>query len=191
MKSYEGFNNEAPAQRAHMLPAGAYVAAIKAVKIDGAEPDQRLVLRLEITEGEWAGYFTKRYQHDSGGRFEAKYKGDYYLQIPNKANPRRQHYDWDVNAFNAAIYNITASNPGFAWDWDETKLVGKIVGINVRQGTYNGAPYTRIGRLEDANAVRAGTVQAMPPMAARSSQPAEPEQPAAPTFTPMDTDLPF
>ena len=192
MKPYEGFNTQAPAQRFQMLPAGTYVAAIKAVKIEGTEPDQQLVLRLEIVEGAYAGYYTKRYQHDAGGRFEARYKGDYRLQIPNQANQYRKHYDWDANAFNAAIYSITASNPGFVWDWDENKLIGKLVGINVREGTYNGASYTRIGRLEDVNAVRAGTVQTMPPMAARNDQPAEPEQPAAPqSFTQVNTDLPF
>lgn len=192
MKPYEGFNNQAPTQRFQMLPAGTYVAAIKAVKIEGSEPDQQLVLRLEIIEGPWSGYYTKRYQHDQNGRFEARYKGDYFLQIPNQANPHRKHFEWDANAFNAAIYNITASNPGFVWDWDENKLVGRIVGINVREGTYNGAAYTRIGRLEDANAVRAGTVQTMQPMAARNDQTAEAEPPAAAqTYTQVNTDLPF
>jgi hypothetical protein len=86
MKQYNGFKSEAPATGYAMLPAGAYVCGIKNVKIDGAEPDQQLVLRLEIIEGEYAGYYTKRYEHDSQNagynqKYAAKYKGDYRLQV--------------------------------------------------------------------------------------------------------------
>ena len=52
MKQFEGFKSEARAERYPMLPAGAYVCGIKNVKIEGQEPDQQLVLRLEIVEGE-------------------------------------------------------------------------------------------------------------------------------------------
>ena len=55
MKPYEGFKSEPSAKKYPMLPAGAYVATVKNVKIEGTEPDQSLILRLEIVEGEWAG----------------------------------------------------------------------------------------------------------------------------------------
>ena len=74
-----GFKSEAPSKGFQMLPTGAYVAGITNVKIEGTEPDQRIVLRLDIIEGEHAGYFTKRYQSESGnssGKYEVKYKGD-------------------------------------------------------------------------------------------------------------------
>ena len=29
--------------------------------------------------------------------------------------------------------NIEASNPGYVWDWDESKLVGKVCGINYHE----------------------------------------------------------
>lgn len=163
MKPIEGFKAEAPAASYPMLPKGLYVAKINNVKIDGDEPDQRLVLRVDITEGEHAGYYVKRFNSDKerGGQYEAKYKGDFSIQIPNQNNPRRQHYDWDNRAFGNAIWAIEQSNPGYHWDWNEAGLKGKAVGINVRGGTYNGKPYTSIGRLESVQAIRDGSAKVM------------------------------
>ena len=163
MKAIEGFKTEAPAISYPMLPKGLYVAKINNVKIDGEAQDQRLVIRLDITEGEYAGYYTKRYNADRerGGQYEPKYKGDYSIQIPDQGNPRRTHYDWDVRAFSNAMWAIEQSNPGYHWDWNETGLKGKAVGINVRGGTYNGKPYTSIGRLESIQMIKDGTAKLM------------------------------
>ena len=200
MKKFEGFKSEASGKKFPMLPAGAYVAGIKNVKIDGTEPDQQLVLRLDIIEGEFAGYYTKRWENDSQNagfqqRYEAKYKGDLRIQIPNPDNGKRQHPEWDVRTFNNAIWCIEQSNPGYKWDWNEAALKGKIVGINVRAGVYNGNEYTTIGRLEVAEDVRKGLVTAMRPKEDRSasavaSAPASAAGPAG--FTAVETDeLPF
>lgn len=173
MKAFDGFKSEKQSGGSYgQLPVGVYVAGIKNVKIEGAEPDQSLILRLDIVEGEYAGYYTKRFQHDSeaGGRYEAKYKGDYRLRIPNPANTKVQHPEWDVKTFNGAIWAIESSNPGYHWDWNEQALKGKFVGINVREGTFNDVPYTTIGRLESAEEVRQGKVKPMKPMQPRYAQ---------------------
>ena len=167
IKQYDGFKAEASA-RFPMLPAGTYVVAIKNVKVDGQEPDQQLVLRLDVIEGEWAGYYTKRYEHDTKNagfsqKYEAKYKGDLRIQIPNPDNGKRKYYDSDVRTFNTAICRIEQSNPGYTWNWNEASLKGKTVGINVREGTYNDSPYTQIGQLENADDVRKGIVETMKP----------------------------
>lgn len=170
MKQFAGFKSEAPSQGFGMLPKGAYVTVIQNVRIEGNEPDQRLVIRLEITEGEHTGYYSRRYKYDtdnSSGKYDVRYKGDYKLQIPDSSNTNRQHPEWDLRSFNNAIWAIEQSNPGYHWDWNENGLKGKTVGINVRQGTFNGIPYTTIGRLEDVNLVRAGKVQPMKDMAPR------------------------
>ena len=189
MKPISGFKTEAPRAAYPMLPKGLYTAGIKAVKVEGAEPDQRLVIRLEIINGDWAGYYTKRYQNDaaSGGRFEAKYKGDYSLQIPDQANPKRQHYDWDYRSFNNAIWAIEDSNPGYHWDWNEQGLVGKTVGINVRQGSYNGNPYTTIGRLESTQMMAAGKCKLMKDMEPRGDA----TQVTTTTEMVVDEEVPF
>ena len=185
MKQYEGFKSEASGKKYPMLPAGTYVAGIKNVKIDGDEPDQQLVLRLDIIEGEYAGYYTKRYENDSQGagydqQYQAKYKGDLRIQVPNPDNTKRSHPEWDVRTFNNAIYCIEQSNPGYKWDWDEKKLKGKTVGINVREGTYNGNVYTQIGRLEVAEDVRRGIVETM-----------KPKKPSGQTVTGVDAQTGF
>ena len=175
-----------------MLPKGLYTAKIMGAKVEGTEPDQRLIIRLDISEGEFAGYYSRRYKadQDRGSQFTVKYKGDYAIQIPNEANPRRQHYEWDHRAFCGAIWAIEQSNPGYHWDWNEAGLKGKTVGINVRQGTYNGNPYTTIGRLESLEEMKAGRVKLM-----RDAEPrgdVQPTQPVPETFTKVeDEDIPF
>ena len=177
MAKINGFKSEAPSSAYPMLPAGAYVCGIKNVKIDGKEPDRQIVLRLDIIEGEAAGYYTKRYEHDSqsGGKYEVKYKGDFRIQIPDENNAKRQHPEWDLRTLNNSIWCIEASNPGFHWDGDTDhigQLKGKIVGINVREGVYNGNVFTQIGRLENADDVRKGIVKPMKPRSDGSSLPA-------------------
>ena len=63
---------------------------------------------------------------------------------------------------------IEDSNPGYKWDWNEEGLKGLFVGINVRQGTYNGNEFTKIVQLESANDVRMGKVETLPPMDPKS-----------------------
>ena len=197
MKPVNGFQSQAPGASYPMLPKGAYVCAIQNVKIEGQEPDQQLVLRLEVIEGPYAGYFTKRFKTESANtqsRFPAKYKGDISIQIPNEANTKRSHNEWDLNTFNRAIGAIEASNDGYKWDWNEMGLKGKVVGVSVQLGTYNGVEFTRPRRLEDANQVREGKVKPMkdsePRMDGDNGGYAGASDPSG--FTPVETDeLPF
>ena len=200
MKMFTGFKSEAPTTAFPMLPAGTYVAAIKNVKVDGNAPDQQLVLRLDIIEGDQTAYYTRRYEHDSknAGNYPAKYKGDLRIQIPDPENHKRIHPEWDTKAFNNAMYAIENSNKGIRFDWDAifagdfVFLKGKTVGINVRDATYNGASYTTIGRLEVADDVRSGAVKTMPPKKERETPAPEAQPAAAPGFTVVDMDdLPF
>ena len=200
MKAFEGFKSEAPKMSFPMLPAGAYAGVIRDIRIDGSEPDQNLVLCLEVTEGEWAGYFMNRYQHDaerarSGGEFAAKYKGVYRLRIPNPANTYAQHPEWDIRSFNNAMWAVEQSNPGYHWDWKEAGLKGKQVGFSVRESSYQGNAFTEIGRLEDINAVRAGKVKPMKPREEKNagvSVTAASAVPSHAAFTQVEVDdLPF
>ncbi len=170
MNPINGFSPKAPTTKTPMLPKGAYVAGVKGVKIEGTAPDQRIVIALDIIEGEQTGYYTNRFNQESKnstGKYEVKFKGTYRLQIPNEANQKRQHYDWDLRSFENAIWAFEDSNPGYHWDWNEAGLKGKVIGINVRRGEYNGIEYTTIGRLESANAVREGKVKVMADMKPR------------------------
>ena len=164
MKPFAGFKSEASSNKPRMLPAGPYVAVIKAVKIDGQEPEQTLVLRVDVAEGEYKDYFMNRYKRESEkGTYEPRYKGDFRLRIPNENNTKAMYPESDLRNFNDAMFRIEGSNPGYHWDWNEQGLVGKIVGINMQEGEYNGNTFTRIGRLENADDVRKGIVSPMKP----------------------------
>ena len=197
MKAYEGFKSEASGSAYPMLPVGAYVCEIKNVKIDGKEPDQKLILRLDIVEGEHTGYYTKRYEHDAGRNaqnhmYVTKYKGDFTLNIPNPDNTKREHPEWDIKVFNNMVFCVEQSNEGYTWDWNEKSLKGKLVGINVRAGTYNGNPYTQIGKLETVKDVRAGVCKPMKPKPDTNPPTAEASADSTPSFTEVETDeLPF
>lgn len=189
MKPINGFKSEAPAAGSKMLPKGLYIGQIKNVKLEGTEPDQHLVLRIDITEGEYTNYYTDRYKADQerGSQYGVKYKGDFYLQIPNEDNRKREHFDWDMRSFNNAIWAIEDSNKGYHWDWNEACLKGKAVGINVRQGSYNGIPYTTIGRLESTRMISEGKCRLMPDMKPRGTT----TESAAPADYPVDEEVPF
>jgi hypothetical protein len=198
MAKINGFKSEAPSNSFPMLPVGAYVCGIKNVKIEGKAPDQQIVLRLDIIEGEQTAYFTKRYNHDTnaGGKYEVRYKGDFKIQIPDANNAKRQHPEWDLKTLNNSIWCIEASNPGFKWDGDTDhigELKGKLVGINVREGIYNGNTFTQIGKLETVDDVRQGLVKPMKPRSDGSSLPQTAPAAADPSgFTPVETEeLPF
>ena len=193
MKAFNGFKAEANTKKTGPLPAGAYVAKIKGVKIEGNEPDQQLVLRVDVCEGPYTDYFLNRYKREKeNSRYEPRYKGDYKLRIPNEDNTKAMYPESDLRRFNDAIYRIEQSNEGYTWDWDEKGLVGKLVGINMQASEYNGYEFTKIGRLEIAGDVRKGIVQAMQPKAPTGDAYDTPHIDQQTGFTAVETDqLPF
>lgn len=195
MKSFGGFERKLKSRGYEQLPAGAYVARIKAVKIDGQEPDQRLVLRLDIDEGPYKEYYTKRYMHDtknSNGKYKVNYKGDFRIRIPNEDNKNARYPEQDLKNWGDFIAKIEMSNPGYEWDWEEQGLRGKLIGVSVQQGTYNGAMYTSPKRLEVVDDVRMGRVNMMEPMAPRSDASYDPPVDQSSGFAKVETDeLPF
>ena len=135
MKAFNGFKAEAKPKGYPQLPEGPYVAKIMAVKLEGFEPDQTLILRLDVAEGNYAGYYAKRFQHDTerkNAQYPAKYKGDFRLRVPNPESKKSQYPESDLANFNEAVYKIQESNPGYHWDWNEDGLKGLLVGINVK-----------------------------------------------------------
>ena len=190
MKPINGFKSEIMSKKPKMLPAGPYVAKIKAVKIDGQEPNQQLVLRVDVCEGEYTDYFMKRYKMEAEkSRFEPRYKGDYKLRIPNENS---LYPESDLKRFNDAIARIERSNEGYTWDWNEQGLVGKIVGINMQEGDCNGYPFTKIARLEIAEDVRRGVVATLPPKVPRGDADDSAHIDQQSGFTAVETDeLPF
>ena len=191
MKAFNGFKSEASSTKVPPLPVGTYVAKIKAVKIDGLEPDQRMIIRVDVCEGPFTDYFLTQYKRaKESSKYEPKYKGDYKIRIPNEANTKSQYPESDIRRFNDMIYRIEQSNSGYHWDWNENGLVGLLVGINMVEDEYNGYKFTKIGRLEIADDVRKGIVQ---PAKKKDQQgDADDSQYVDKGFTAVETDeLPF
>lgn len=194
MKAYNGFEKKVSGKAYEQLPPGPYVAVIKAVKLEGYEPDQKLILRLDIAEGPYEGYYMKRYINDSkrdNAKYPARYKGDFRLRVPNDENTKAMYPESDKKRFNDFIARIEASNPGYEWGWEENTLKGLMIGVSVQQGTYNGSGFTKIARLETVDDVRNGKVSIMPPMEPRGDA-WEPPVDQQSGFTVVNTDeVPF
>ena len=94
------------------LPAGGYVCKIQNV-VD--VPDKEyLVIDLDIAEGEYKGYFENQYV-----RFGGNWKCKKYQSYRERALP----------IFKGFTTSVEESNDRYLWDFDETKLKGKLVGV--------------------------------------------------------------
>lgn len=191
MISFAGMEAKAMNTAYPMLPAGPYIGKIINIRIDGTAPRQTLVISIDITEGEYAQYFAKKYHHDceNKGQYEPKYRGEYKLRIPHP-DSGSQYPESDKRKFNDAMWRIEQSNSGYRWDGNEAGLIGKAIGISVQDGSYNDKPFTAIGRLEIVDDIRNGLVKTMKPRKPSYSPDYYASQPAG--YTPVtDVEDPF
>lgn len=103
------------------VPNGAYACQIMGVTMKNTQSGRSYIeLMLEITDGEYKGFFTKDYkaQPDNGNK---KWRGCINLWIP-QANDE----NWKVEQFLRAIKAIDVSN-GSTFDGNEASLKGKVV----------------------------------------------------------------
>ena len=194
--SYKGFEAK-PNNNGFITlpPVGAYVAEIQAVRFtpkNEAENVYRdtIELMIEITEGECKNRYHEVYESQKE-RFgdSIKYKGIFKLIPPVDGE---DGYDWRRSAFEGNLWCVEQSNPDYHWDWDEKKLKGKKIGINVRQYlyTYNGKDRetTEIGRFETVEDVKAGKVKPMRPRDRRENKDAEDASTDGSGFTDVSKD---
>lgn len=107
------------------LPKGGYIAKILDCKEEqSATGYQWLAISFDIAEGEHKGYFAEQYRANTNE--DKKWRGTYNAFIPDESS---QYYEDNLNKFKTMIANIEESNPGYHWDWDETKLKGKMIGL--------------------------------------------------------------
>lgn len=179
--------------------AGAYPAIIKGARVEDTPwGGQRLVLALDITEGEYAGRYQDIFDFDKkAGSYQAKWRGTFRQNIPTGDGSEKD--SWTQRSLEGTVWALEQSNPGYTWDWDETKLIGKRVGISVRnkEWEYNDLTgwTTEIGRLESLEDVKAGKVKPMrdkPLNNTNQGSTAAPATADASGFTPVETsELPF
>ena len=177
MKPIQGYDlvNEA----GEFKPLPAMVVGVRITKVVDVPEKEYLEIYCDITKGEYANYF--KTLTDAGLKDTSKHIRSY------KQNA--------LPFFKAFITAVTKTNPGYQWDWDEQKLVGKNVIAVFGQEEYldndgNVKIATRVQEFRSLEAYQAGRIQ-VPEL----KKLPENEKPAEQTATPLmeinDDDLPF
>ena len=101
------------------LPIGAYECVIKDARINHNEENGKdtLKISIDIASGEYKDYFLKSYENDT--RIDKKWNNNAVKYLAFEGD--------NVSYFKGFITCVENSNPGYTWDWNETKLKGKKV----------------------------------------------------------------
>lgn len=138
------------------LPKGGYVCKILTVEENESKNgNPYLVFALDISEGEYMGFFAEDYQSQTG---EKKWHFNHRLMIPtDKSKP------YTVQLFKTFNAYLEDSNPGWHFDFsqDEKQYRGKTIGVLVNEREYETRSgkrgmTTNIARIVKANTVRSG-----------------------------------
>lgn len=173
MKSINGWENvEAQGNEEYKrLVPGGYVCRI--TKVEDHPDKQYLYIEFDIAEGEFTGH----------GADCLERRGFNPLKM------YRSYTEKSAGMFKGFTQCVEESNTGYTWDWDEKKLVGRIIGVVLGEEEYkkrDGTVGTRFNaRVKTSQAIRAGKFKVP------EKKCLEPEPSSA--FTPMEDDgeLPF
>ena len=138
IKRFNGYE-EAKAYTAYTreLPRGGYVCKILDAVVTENQYGQSIKILFDIEEGDFKGYYQQKY--DAKDHADKKWPGVFLLSVPNDDGTERD--GWTKNKFKTFIVSLEESNPGYHFDWDESKFKGKLVGLifNLRQYEFNGS----------------------------------------------------
>ena len=110
------------------LPLGGYVCQVKKAVVQPNDFGDQLCILFDISEGDFKGYYGNEFKNNtSEGK---KWKGVLRQWIP-KDNGTEQD-EWTKSSFKGMLAAFEKSNPGYQWNWDETSLAGKLIGILYR-----------------------------------------------------------
>lgn len=127
MKKFNGFEAKKSAGR-EQLPAGGYVAKIMAAEEVHYDWGDVLLISFDIAEGQYQGFFASDYK--SQDKEDKKWRGTYRARIP--ADDGSEKDEWTKRSFGNTIWAVEDSNNGYHWDWNESSLKGKTVGVLYR-----------------------------------------------------------
>ena len=113
------------------LPAGGYKCIIKNAKCEILQNGkEQLILAIDIAEGEYKDFFTKKFNDLKMANPAAKYPNGGLFKIFTE--------DYNEPNKSSAILmgvktSVEVSNPGFVWSDDEKKLKDKKIGVVFRE----------------------------------------------------------
>lgn len=155
------------------LPAGGYVCKILAVGVDKTAGGKQFIkLRIDVAEGEHAGFFQKRYQADASSQYGQKWKGVYKIWLPTFSGDNDKYmreiaeYKGELNAISRANH---LAEPNIEAGFDPDMFKGGIIGVLFREAYYNGNRFTEPAFLCDPQKIRSGDYEIPEP---RVPQPA-------------------
>lgn len=142
MKEYADFANVSAIEEGRRLAPGGYVCKI--TKVDDYPNKEYIKLEYDIAEGSYKGYWEEN-EESYGWR-------DSFI---------RSYKDSAIKFFKQFTLAVEASNPGYAWKWDEKSLVGKLIGLILSEEEYvkrDGSIGTRlkVSRVSNIDRVRKG-----------------------------------
>ncbi len=157
MKKPEGYNEAAAYSGtggSRQLPTGGYICRIKNAKEETNSGYWQLALAFDIAEGPEEGFYNDAFKARQQYGSDAKWPAVYRQMVEGKdgkANP----------FFKGMITAIEESNPGFAFNFDEKTLIGKLFGGVFGQEEFtdqNGVlrTTTKLQQIRSVNAIRQG-----------------------------------
>jgi hypothetical protein len=114
------------------LKLGGHICIIKNVKNYNHNGIDKISLELDIAEGEQKDFYQKKYDERGDN---AKFWDD-GATLSFVAEPTE---DKDKSYIKGLIKAIESYNDNYTWDWDETKLKGKKIGVNFSLKEYKGS----------------------------------------------------
>ncbi len=190
MKQIKGYENARVISGGFpQLPKGGYVAEILDCKEESKNGHSWLAISFDICEGEHKEHFKEQYKANTNEN--KKWRGTYNAFIPDESSP---YYEDNLNRFKTMITNIEESNSGFHWDWDESKLKGKRIGVVFGEKEFETSEgdvitITECRFIRSVESIRSGKFK-VPNLKALNND-SRPVQTAAFTVVEDDDDTPF
>lgn len=194
MRPINNWNNVKPISDRPKLPVGGYVCKIMDAEVkefNGSNgPFERLLISLDIYEGEYNGFYAEDYRSQ---QYEDKKWGCVYsLYVPTDDGSERDEFTKrKLKSFTDAVED---SNPGYHWDWNENGLKGKTVGMVFRneEWEWNGNTGWKVKPFipKSADDIRAGNFK-MPEDKSLQGQAANNTAVSSNPVDIIDDDLPF
>lgn len=127
MKKFTGYEEtKAYTEGAAKLPVGGYVLKVQNVRFEEGQHgnSDRIMVAFDVAEGEQKGFFQKNF--DAQTAEDKKWKGTFPIYCPKDDGSEKD--GWTKRRFKTIMEGFEESNPGYAWNWDENTLKGKLIG---------------------------------------------------------------
>lgn len=158
MKAFSGYDTVRASGDYVALEPGGYICEIKKASEATSERNKEarwLEVLIDIKYGAFAGYYEDLYRSSTSDR--KRWRGVLRVFIPR--DDGSENDERTKSNFKGFTTSVEESNPGYTWDWNESALKGKEIGILFRseEWEYNGKhgwttrPFLpcSVGRIED------------------------------------------